>query len=261
MKHVWLFTAFALMAVPAFAQVAQVNAHDYASFLTQDERDTLFKSGELTSFGSKPEELPIWQKAPFAAAVRAALPARPSTIAAEGLFLLDLPKTQDRVEMDGKVLKAFTSFSTMKGLLVYSASLKKMETFIYDSYRVDSLENRSPLPDPELAAATGHAEFTLYQKEEQTGDVFSSMKLDVRDGYYTAVLNNLTGLRYLFFQLVAPRELTTLFVVVPVEDHLVLYGVTVANTPRFLGLERMKQSSFFYRMKALSTWFSGNLPR
>jgi hypothetical protein len=136
-----------------------------------------------------------------------------------------------------------------------------METFIFDSWRIGSLEGKEALDDPAFSSASAHYECFLYQKEEQTGDVYSSLSFDSRDGLYEVKLNNQTRLRYLFFTLVQPRDLTTLFIVAPTRDRLVLYGITVAATPRFLGLERMKGSSFSNRMKALASWFSANLAR
>ncbi|MGO8692684.1 MAG: DUF6675 family protein [Rectinemataceae bacterium] len=270
MKRLLFVAICALAGVAAFAQVT---SSEYLSFLSDAERKSLVATGEVNGFGSKLEDLALWRKAPFAAAVRTAFPDRPSTIAAEGLFILDLPPAgasqpvgasqpaAASQDLDLRILKAFTAFSAMKGLQVYSASLKRMETFIYDSWQIDSLESKKKLPDPVFESAPDHAQFLLYQKEEQTGDVYSSMSFDARDGLYEVQLTNETALHYLIFTLVAPRRLSTLFIVVPTTDKLILYGVTVADTPRFLGLERSKSSSFFYRMKALTTWFSANLAR
>jgi hypothetical protein len=258
MKRVAAAVALAFVCLAGFAQRT---ASSYLGFLDEAERSALASTGEVTGFGSKATDLDIWQKAPFAEALRAVLPAGRSTIAAEGLFLVDLPAGATGRDLDRRVLAAFTAFSSMKGLQVYSASLRKMETFIYDSWRVDSLETKARLPDPYPDPAVRHVEYLMYQKEEQTGDVYSLMSVDLRDGYYLVTLNNLTELRWFFVSLVAPKELKTVFVVVPTEDKIVMYGITVANTLRLLGLENAKRSSFFYRMKSLEGWFAGNLAR
>lgn len=258
MKRYVLITLVALVGLSVFALP---DSAGYLSFLSDRERQELAAAGEITRFGSAPGDLPLWQRAPFSDAVRSALGGTRSTLASEGLFLVDLPPARVQDDLSLRMVRAFTAFSTMKGLQVYSASLGKMETFIYDSCRIGSLEKKDPLPDPVFGSAPGHAEFLIYQKEEQTGAVYSAMSFDARDGYCMVRLNNLTALRYLFFTLVAPRDLTTLFIMVPTSDKVVLYGVTVARTPQFLGIERTKQSSFFNRMKALASWFSANLAR
>jgi hypothetical protein len=259
-KKSWLcFLIFSVIA--AVPSIAQATAREYLSFLSPEQQTKLFASGEIDGFGAKPEELAIWQKSPFAPIVREVYAGKNSSIASESLFIIDRPSLATGSDMGTAVLKSFTSFSSMKGLLVYSASLKKMETFIFDSYQVNSLDDKKKLPDPVIDSAPSHCEFTVYQKEEQTGDVYSRLSFDARDGLYSVSLNNLTAMKYLFFQLVAPKDLTTLFIIVPASGKFILYGITVANTPRFFGLERMKESSFSNRMKALAGWFSGNLSR
>jgi len=229
------------------------------SFLSSSEQKRLIDTGELTSFGSSLNNLPLWRRSPFAAIVSSLILERPSTIAAEGLFFMDKPAAASASELNLKILKSLTAFSTMKGLLVYSASQKKMETFIYDSFRVDSLADRRRIPDPAFSDLPQHNEYTLYQKEEQTGDVYSAMTVDMIGDHVTALLTNLTELDFLGLRLVAPEQLKTLFIILPMGDKIVLYGVTIANTPHLFGLERMKEKSFFYRMKALASWFEGNL--
>ncbi|HNY20881.1 MAG TPA: hypothetical protein PKO22_01900 [Treponemataceae bacterium] len=256
MYPVFFIAAFACVLAPAFAEQ---NAHDYTVFLSKEDQSTLFEKGELTGFASRLANLTLWRSVPFAAEVREACPDGPSTIAAEALFLIDRPVSTDAADLDRKILKSFTSFSTMKGLLAYSDSKKKMETFIFDSYRVNSLTDRQAMSDPDIADAPNQSSYTIYQKEEQTGDVYSSMNIGLMGGYDIVTLTNLTELKFLGLRLVAPQELRTVFVVVPLGDKIALYGVTVANTPSFFGLERLKEKSFFYRMKALASWFQGNL--
>lgn len=248
--------AFAFSTVPALAQNM---VGDNLAFLSSSEQKRLIDTGELTSFGSNLNDLSLWRRTPFADMVRSSIPDKPSTIAAEGLFFMDKPASASAAELDLKILKSLTAFSTMKGLLVYSDSQKKMETFIYDSFRVDTLATRRPMPDPVFNELPSHNEYVLFQKEEQTGDVYSAMTVDLAGDYVKALMTNLTALDFLGFRLVAPEQLNTLFVIMPMGDKIVLYGVTIANTPHLFGLERMKQKSFFYRMKALASWFEGNL--
>ncbi len=260
MKHRSIILSTILLAglMPLLqAQGTLKTANDYLSFLTSEERATLASKGDIRSFGASLGDLSLWKRAPFSASVEAALGSKPSSIAAESLFLIDPPG--NGVSLNLAVLRAFTSFTSMKGLQVYSSSLKRMETFIFDSWRIDSLKSRKALPDPIFEVAPRHFDCLMYQKEEQTGDIYSKLSYDEKDGRFQIELNNLTKLDYFFFTLVPPGDLTTLFIIEPTADKLIVYGVTVAQTPRFLGLERLKQDSFFYRMRALASWFSAGL--
>lgn len=247
---------FGNLAMPV---IAQSWIHDNMPYLSASEQQHLIDAGELTGLGASLKDLTVWRSLPFADSVLTSIADGPGTIAAEALFILDRPPAVTTAELDLKIANSLTAFSTMKGLLVYSDSQKKMETFIFDSFRVDSLATRHPLADPAYSIAPQHGEYTLYQKEEQTGDVYSTMTIDVSDNRVEAMLTNLTDLDFLGLRLVAPGQLKTLFVVMPTGGKIVLYGVTVANTPHLFGLERIKQKSFFYRMKALASWFGNNL--
>lgn len=239
--------------------VAQGSAADYLGFLPQDARTELLAKGTIGDMGGKLDDLAFWRSSPIASEIGAAFAGRESTITGESWFVLPKPSYGSEAERDLKIFKSFTTFSTMKGLLVYSESLKKMETFIYDSYRVDSLELKKPLPDPIETKAPAQASYLLYQKEEQTGDVYSEMSFVSRGSYFEVTLTNLTPMKYLFLTLVQPHELKTVFYLIPADDKLLLYSATLARTPTFLGLEKLKRSSFFNRMKALASWIQLNI--
>ncbi len=247
------------LGVSAAASFAQTSAKSYLSFLSAADLGKLEANGSLTGFGVKLQDLGIWKVTPFADLVRSAVGGIDSSIATESLFLVDRPAVSSKGELDAKVFRAFTAFEAMKGLLVYSESKKRMETFILDSHRVDSVSSLAALPDPVEASAPSHAEYSIYQKEEQFKDVYSRFTFDLANGLYEVSLVNLTPMRYLLITFVPPELLHTTFVVVPLSDKLLVYGVTVAGTPRLFGLERSKQSSFSNRLKALISWFSANL--
>jgi hypothetical protein len=250
-----LFTAFAF---PAFAQQS---AAEYLSFLPAADRDNLFQKGELHNIGDKPADLPIWKNSPFAADVNALAQSLDVSVAAESLFLIDRPQASEDKDLGLKIFKSFTAFTTMKGLQVFSESLQKMETFIYDSYRVASLQDTRPLPDPVADAVPAEARYVVYEKEEQTGDMYNDFSFRSRAGWYQVDLVNLANINFAIFTLVSEKKLHTSFFIVPTADKIVVYAITLADTMRFLGIEKAKQKSFFNRMTALGSWFSANLSR
>ncbi|MGA2547803.1 MAG: DUF6675 family protein [Rectinemataceae bacterium] len=240
---------------------AQQSAADYLAFLPTEARTTLLASGSVGDMGGSLDDLKLWQQSPFSADIRADYAARPSTISGECWFVLDSPKASGDAERSLKFFRSFTSFSTMKGLLVYSESLKKMETFIFDSYRVASLSDPRPIPDPSEVAVPPSTTYFLFQKQEQTGDVYSEMRIGSSADRFEVVLTNKTQMKFFLLTLVQPEGLLTTFYVVPTADKVLLYGITVAKTPTFLGIEKFKRKSFFNRMKALASWFQDNLKR
>jgi hypothetical protein len=147
----------------------------------------------------------------------------------------------------------------MKDLQVYSQSLKRMETFIFDAYRVGSLDKADKLADPEFPTGSSDISFLLFEKEEQTGEGFSRYSFTQEPNWFQVTQTNLTGLNYGMVPLVAPQDLLTRVYVVPGKDSILVYGVTVAKTFSLFGWERSKTSSLYNRMKALVTWFGNNL--
>ena len=260
MRRLSLAALLCVIAIPVIAQGLPRDSKDYLSFLPPEGLDRLYSSGEITNIAGTMDELPLWQKSPFADSIKAALQGFDSTIAAEGFFLIDLPNVPPD-GLDPRIFNSFTAFSTLKGLQVYSVSQGKMETFLFDASLVDSADHTRRLQDQPVTVVPAQADFVVYEKEEQTGDSYAKFHLDfdqANDSFSIAV-TNLTKMNYLFFTLVDPGNLHTFFFVVPCQDRIVLYGLTAVKTGHFLGLEKAKEKSFYYRMKALVSWFASSV--
>jgi hypothetical protein len=229
------------------------------AFLPSADRTVFVANGAASVFSDRFENLHLWKGSPFEPSVRALFGHRDSTLAAEALFLIPVALPQDPVTRERLLDRAMTSVSTMKGLQVYSISLKRMETFIFDAYRTQSTNKATRLPDPEVPVASGYVDFKMFQNEEQTGESFSQYTFSKEPGWYRVTQTNLTSLNYGIVPLVSPHDLLTTVYVVPVEGRLLVYGVTVAKTISLFGLERTRTASLYARMEALVTWFTNNL--
>lgn len=231
------------------------------AYLPSAERISLLRDGAVTVFSDRFENLHLWKGSPFESSVKTLFGHRDSTLAAEALFVVALDLPQEASERERLLERAMTSISTMKGLQVYSVSLKRMETFIFDAYRTQTTDKATKLPDPEVPIPPGGVEFTMYQNEEQTGESFARYSFVKEDGWLRVTQSNLTSLNYGIVPLVSPHDLLTTVYLVPLEGKLLIYGVTVAKTMGLFGLERSKTASLFTRMEALVTWFTNNLKR
>jgi len=220
-------------------------------------RERLLADHEISEFSDRFEALSLAHGSTLEPAMAALMANRPSTLAAEAFFLMDTPAGWTPQNAGAKLFHALTAVSTMKNLQVYSVSLQKMETFIFDAYRVGSLSKQDRLPDP--APTDAKTDFTLFENEEQTGEGFLRYTFSAEPGWYQVTQTNLTGLNYGIIPLVAPRDLFTAVFVVPGNDHILVYGATGAKTLSLFGLERTRTASLYNRMKALVTWFQNNL--
>ncbi|NNM54597.1 MAG: hypothetical protein HKM05_07750 [Spirochaetales bacterium] len=216
---------------------------------------------ELTVFGSNYESLKLWRDTPFASSVRDLYYSRKNaTMAAEGLFLIPVGELGHGQAKEALLTRAMTAISTMKGLQVWSNSLKRYETFIYDASRVSTTSKEARLPDPAFTSYPVSTSFLIYEKEEQTGDGFSDYTFAERPSWYEVTQTNVTPLKYAgFITLVNPRDLLTAVYVIPLHHQILVYGITTAKTLDFFGWERAKNDSLYTRIKALVTWFTKNL--
>jgi len=262
MKGSWLVVLLCITLSPALAQGAERGSRDYLGFLPADALDKLYAVGEVSNIAASIDQLPLWQRSPLASNVREALKGFDSTVSAEAFFLIARPSVTPG-ELNARIFNTFTAFSTLKGIEVFSVSKQRMETFLYDASLVDSADTKKRLPDVAVTSVPSRAEYTVYEKEEQTGDSYARFSFHYEDQSNTleVAVTNLTPMNWLLFRLAEPGSIRTYFYVVPCQDKLILYGITSVKTARLLGLERTKDKSFYNRMRALVTWFANNVGR
>jgi hypothetical protein len=236
-------------------------AADYLAFLTPAKRAELFAKGGITDSGSSLGDLGLWRGSPLAARVREIIAERPSTLATEGWFVLEGPAAATTEARDLAIFRSFSSFTTMKGLLARSAVFDRMQSFILDSYRVSSAYHPVRLPDPDEPRAPSSATYVLYGREALVGDVYYELNFLSHKDWFEVSLTNILPLKTLLFTLVQPRELLTLFCVVPTGDKILLYGLAMARMPSIPGIAGFERDSLANRMMALASWFQSNLAR
>jgi len=232
-------------------QAATSDTAAYFSFLSDADRQSLLETKELTAVGSNAAALPFGTKAPFAEEVKSGLTVAGSTVAIEGLFLFPKPAG----DAAATLYNAVNAVASMEGLEYYSATRKRMEPLILASYRVDSAEKMRKVPDPRFTEIPAFQRAVIFQKDNKLGDGLSEVTWKALSGGATVMtIKNLDTLNYGILPLVAPGNLQMLFVVVPLTDSVVVYGVMEGKTASLFGLERSKDESFRNRMRALASW-------
>ena len=239
--------------------LAAETAASFIGFLSAPRREELLAKGSLTDAGASLDELALWRGAPFEAALKSAVAGRSCTLAAESWSVLDLPPAADEDSLNLAVFKAFTAFGSMKGLRTRSAIFDGTEPFMVDSRRVAAAGDLARLPDPADARAPERATYVLYGREALVGSVWYELRFASGEAWSEISLTNLTPVKSLLMTLVKPRELLTLFYVAPTSDRLLLYGLTLAQTPLVPGAVGIERRSLANRMMALAGWFKGNL--
>ncbi|MEI6874977.1 MAG: DUF6675 family protein [Spirochaetota bacterium] len=258
-----LATAFA-GAAPALASPQgpiEVETREYLTFLAPSDQAALLAAGSLGDSGGSLAELRLWRASPLAGELLARVGDRPATLAAERWFILPPVRASTKEERDQRIFRALTSFSTMKGLRTRSVLFAGTEDFITESYRVGDVDRSQRLPDPRYSKFPDSATYTLYGREALVGDVYYELHCISHGTWFELDLTNLSAMKTLFLTLVQPRELLTVFHVVPTQDGLLLYALALAKTPMLPGIVGIERASLENRMMALASWFQGNMEK
>ena len=158
-----------------------------------------------------------------------------------------------------RIYNILRSVSTLEGIFYYSASRDKMRTLSEKSYLIDSPRSRRRLSDPVFSEIPGIDSSYNLQKDLTFGENIYQSEYSSGAGYLASKTRNLTTLRYMLLPVIRPERSISYFILVPYRDQILFYGLTVARTMNFFGIERSREASFYNRIKAMISWFVGRL--
>jgi hypothetical protein len=157
------------------------------------------------------------------------------------------------------IYNALHAVSSLEGIEYFSASRGRMHTFFYDASFVESADGGARLPDPLLdeAPQPGLSERRYASFEDATfGRYVVEVAYEVGESSFVLGLTNAGTIRKMLIPFVQPGALLSTIVVVPLEDQIVVYGVSCVRALNVLGLvERRGEDSFTNRLAALMSWF------
>ncbi len=252
MKNITVVFLFALCTVSA------VSGNTLESVFPQfspQQIASLEKSGERTRYfftGESPEFLP---QIPFSAAMNRALKKLHITMGVESVYFFKPGRDVPLLEIYNTLLNV----SSMKGIMYYSPSRKRKRTLFTKSYVIHSTADSSPLPDPVVSRLYNIPSLYISQSDKTFGsNVYKASYRTWGKALWVSMVNE-TPMKYKFITMVHPEGISMNLVVIKTNTGLVFYGLTAAKTFSFLGLERTKKESFYYRIKALYNWFSSSI--
>lgn len=114
----------------------------------------------------------------------------------------------------------------MEGLEYWSASRQRMRTLYAEAYRVESLSNRTKLPDPQGAQDSLPpflGDFHAYLRDLTFGGNIFDYSIKVASSSLSMANANATTMRYLLIPLIPPRSIKTNIIIIPCGEGLLVH--------------------------------------
>ena len=153
------------------------------------------------------------------------------------------------------VSKVIRSISKMKGMEYYSNGDKKWETLYHESHRIDSLEEKNPLPDDLEGSADGKR-FYCFQEDNSFGKCVYDVEYFQRENEISVCFTNAEDIRYGSILAVKAENLKINIVVVEQGSYYLVYMIVRARYPNLVFLESRLNRSFNARVDAIYKWFT-----
>jgi len=233
---------------------------DILDYLSSDERSTLYSLGEISRYFFETDQPEYLFETIFSNELLNELSNLNITIGVESLYFL---KYSDKLNSDNvtflSIYNTLLSSGTMKGIEYYSQTRKKMRTLFTESHEIKSLDNTEAVADPVFEIIPLILNRYLLQTDKTFGENLYETIYKFDGSTIWVNMINKTKMKYKFITMVKPENMSINLFILPMEDGLLFYGVSAAETSTFLGLEKANKESFYNRIKAMYNWFSDQL--
>jgi len=246
-----------LLLLGSFYLAASDSILDY---LSPDNRSTLYSEGEISRYFFDNENPEYLFNTTFYNDFLNELLNLDVTNGVESLYLLKYDEAFNRDSVSPlSIYNTLLSIKTMKGIEYYSQSRKKMRTLFTESYGISNPDDQEPLADPVVETIPSVLNRLLLQTDKTFGEnLYETTYRSDKDVIWINMINK-TKMKYKFIPMLKPEKMSVNLFIVQIEDGLLFYGITAAETISFFGLEKTKKESFYNRMKAMYNWFSDQL--
>ncbi|MEJ5184274.1 MAG: DUF6675 family protein [Rectinemataceae bacterium] len=176
----------------------------------------------------------------------------------EALVLLPFSQSisdSNRQSMLTDIALIFSQFSSLQGILYWSASRSRMRTLYVTSYRISDPQKRKRLEDPSTAEALAllPPRSYAYQKDQTFDGMVLEIEMETTSSSVLMRNRNVTQLALLSVPLLPPDGLRAGFLAAPTADGLLLYFASAVQPP-LIARDRVLESAS-NKALALLHWF------
>lgn len=257
MKRLFLSILFVLIIIViSTAQTERL----FNDILDTDTLSLLEQDGEILRFLKQDEKLSLIPAVSSRQQVREDYSQLNPTIGVEILLLFKNVKPNlDSREGILSIYNVLRSISTLEGIEYYSVTRDRMRTLFYESYVIDSPDDKNKRPDPIVSYIPGQSSIYVYQNDSTFGENVYIVNYRYYGNHVSMEMQNMNTIWYFILPLVDPDKLKYYIMVIPEQDNILFYGIIAANALNLFGIAESKAESFYNRIKAIANWFIGRL--
>lgn len=155
----------------------------------------------------------------------------------------------------------YLRFGMFQGLRYYSSRDKKMQTLIYESYRVSDPDDHTPLPDLELSEPVSQVSLFVRQRMRDFGWVVWKVDYLHHDGKFYIHTENARPVYIGPVRIIDTGEYSVILLSIPENEDLLMYQIGLVHSTgieilKSIGFGESLEDSLYYRLRAMGTLFS-----
>lgn len=254
-----LISILVLISLFGAAKLSAID-NNFSNIISDEIFFELLYNEELSNSFTGIEELALVPNLPLKDLITESIEDLEHTITVEVLFLFSLEDMDfDSYESDLKIFNSLRAISTLEGIEYYSASRGHMRTFFYDACIIDSPESNIRQPDPVVNLIPDYDEQIIFTDDSSLGKNHFDVTYLYYGDYFAMIMENRTKIMQFIFTVAEPGELKTFMLIVPRDNYILFYGVSLIKTINLFGvLERKGKNSLYNRLVAFYNWFKSN---
>jgi hypothetical protein len=252
MRFVALAIQMMLLTLPGFAQST------LASYVSPDTLTAIRAGQRLTATIPNDGHLSLLPKISSDDEIAEKVASIHPTVGVEVVGLIGGP---DMSGSDGalSLYNMLHAVSSMEGMMYYSVTHGAREVLFRQSFVITSLSKPTKVPDPVFTSIPADDSIMTLQEDTSFGRILYEERYAYRKDHVVATIENLTNVNFLFVPIIQPRNLVSIFVVVPVGKELLYYGICYLRTGMPLGDRTLREASLRNRLYAMADWMKARL--
>jgi hypothetical protein len=253
-------TIISILVLLTLSNTVQAIDNSFENIIPDETFRELLLNEELSSYFFGADELSLAPNLPLKDVIAENISDLEPTITVEVLFLFrntnyDFSTYENHVN----IFNSIRAISTLQGIEYYSASRGYMRTFFNDACIIDSPESNIRQPDPVVNTIPDYDKQIIYTKDSSFGKNHSDVTYLYYSDYFAMLMENRTAVTKFILTLIDPGEMKTYMLIVPKDNYILFYGVSLVKTINPFGAAEDKgKNSLYNRLVAFYNWFKSN---